>query len=57
MLLLFFIVRSGFYDGFEGVPWFSNEHSEKCRAILDVAAFVSVFNSEAYGDVVFLLAC
>ena len=57
MLLVFLVVRSGFHDGFEDVPWFSNEHLEKCRAILVVADFVGVFNSESCDDALFLVAC
>jgi hypothetical protein len=45
VLLVFLAVRSGFYDGFEGIPWFSNGHLQKCRAILVVADYVGVFNS------------
>jgi hypothetical protein len=57
VLLVFLVVRRGFYDGFEGVPWFSNEHLEKCRAIFDVAVSVGVLNGESYGDAVFLVIC
>ena len=57
MLLAFLVVRSCFYDGFEGVPWFSNELLEKCRAILAVADSVGVLNSESCGDAVVLVAC
>jgi hypothetical protein len=46
-----------FYDGFESVPWFSNEHLEKCRAIFVIADSVGVRNSESCGDAVFLVAC
>ena len=54
---MFLVVRSCFYDGFESVLWFSNEHLEKCRSILDVAVSVGVFNGESYGDTVFIATC
>jgi len=52
-----FFVRGGFKDTFEDIYWFSNEHLEKCRAILVVADSVVVFYSEFCGYAVFFASC
>ncbi len=55
-MVVCFILRGGFLDGFKGIFWFSYKHLEKCRAILVIAAFVGIFNGESCGDAVFFLA-